>query len=44
MFRYWEVKDEFEANMWTVDFVNWNIDAIKELINIYFESWKTVEV
>ena len=44
MFRYWEIRDEFEANMWAVDFINWNIDVIKELITIYFESWKTVDV
>ena len=43
MFRYWEVGDEFEANMWAVDFINWNIDAVKELITIYFESWKGVQ-
>ena len=43
MFRYWEVGDEFEANMWAVDFINWNIDAVKELIAIYFESWEGVK-
>lgn len=43
MFRYWEVRDEFEANMWAIDFINWNIGAVKELITIYFESWKGVQ-
>ncbi len=43
MFKYWEIKDEFEANMWALDYINWNIEAVKELIDIYFESWKTVD-
>lgn len=42
MFRYWEITDEFEANMWAVDFINWNIEAVKELITIYYESWETI--
>jgi hypothetical protein len=42
MFRYWEITDEFEANMWAVDFINWNIEAVEELITIYYESWETV--
>ena len=43
MFKYWEVNDEFAANMWAIDYINWNIEVVQELIDIYFESWKTVD-
>lgn len=37
-FDYWEVPDEFEANMVVVDFINTNPEAISELDNI-FMGW-----
>ena len=37
-FDYWEILDEFEANMIVVDFINNNPEAIKELDNI-FMGW-----
>lgn len=37
-FDYWEIPDEFEANMVVVDFINTNPEAVKELDNI-FMGW-----
>lgn len=37
-FDYWEVPDEFEANMVVVNFINTNPEAISELDNI-FMGW-----
>lgn len=33
-FEYWDVQDEFAANMFVVDFINNNIEAVTELIEI----------
>ena len=38
-FTYWEVRDEFEANMVVVDFINNNPEAIYELDKIFWEWW-----
>lgn len=38
-FTYWEVRDEFEANMVVVDFINSNSEAIYELDKIFWEWW-----
>ena len=37
MFKYWEMKDEFAANCWAIDFINYNIEAVNELIEIFNE-------
>ena len=35
MVKYWELPMEFAANVWAIDFVNNNIDAVEELCGIY---------
>ena len=35
MIKYWNLPMEFAANMWVVDFVNNNIDAVKELCDMW---------
>ena len=37
-FDYWHIPDEFEANMFVINFMNNNPEAIRELDNI-FEGW-----
>ena len=37
--EYWEVPDEFAANMWTVNFINNHIEAVEELCDIYARDW-----
>lgn len=39
MFKYWEIKDEFAANMWAIQFINTNIDCVCELCEIYRLYW-----
>lgn len=39
MFEYWELPDEFAANMWVVDFINSNVEAVEELCGIYLMYW-----
>ena len=39
---YWRVKDEWAANKWAIDFINNNIDAVCELINIYCNDWNEI--
>ena len=39
MFEYWEVADEFSANMWAVNFINNFIEDVEELCNIYINYW-----
>lgn len=34
---YWELPDEFAANMWVINFVNNNIEAVEELCNIWMK-------
>lgn len=35
MVAYWELPMEFAANVWAIDFVNNNIDAVEEICGIY---------
>lgn len=37
-FDYWHILDEFEANMFVVNFMNNNPEAVKEL-DMIFEGW-----
>ena len=37
--EYWEVPDEFAANMWAVNFINNHIEAVEELCDIYARDW-----
>lgn len=37
-FDYWHIPDEFEANMFVINFINANPEAVKELDNI-FMGW-----
>ena len=37
-FDYWEIPDEFEANMVIINFINKNPKAVKEL-DMIFEGW-----
>lgn len=39
MNEYWELPDEFAANMWAINFVNENIEAVEDLCNIYLYYW-----
>lgn len=39
-FRYWEMPDEFEANMWAIDFINNHIDAVEELCAYFAHAWE----
>ena len=38
--KYWEVPDEFAANIWAINFINNNIEAVEELCNIYVNYWE----
>ena len=42
-YHYWELPDEFAANMWVVDFINNNIDDVNELSYIYWNGWKEIK-
>jgi len=35
---YWSVSDEFAANMWVVNYVNENIEAVEELCNLLLKE------
>lgn len=37
MFEYWEMPDEFAANVWTVNFINKNISEVERLVNIFLK-------
>lgn len=39
MFQYWEIADEFAANMWAIDFINEHIETVEELCQIYIKYW-----
>ena len=38
-FHYWEMPDEFAANIWLVNYVNNNIEKVKEFCKIFFNAW-----
>ena len=40
--EYWEIPDEFAANMWAIKFINEHIEAVKELCNIYVNDWSAI--
>lgn len=40
MFKYWEIKDEFLANLWAIDFINNNIEKVEKLCQIYCNYWE----
>ena len=37
--EYWQVPDEFAANMWVVNFINNHIDAVENLCNTFIYAW-----
>lgn len=37
MFKYWEMPDEFAANIWAVNFINKNISEVERLVNIFLK-------
>ena len=37
MFKYWEMPDEFAANVWAVNFINKNISEVERLVNIFLK-------
>jgi hypothetical protein len=37
MFKYWEMPDEFAANVWAVNFINNNISEVERLVNIFLK-------
>lgn len=39
MNKYWELPDEFAANIWAINFINDNIEEIEALCRIYFYYW-----
>ena len=39
MFKYWEIPDEFAANLWAIEFVNNCIGQVCELCEIYRLYW-----
>ena len=39
---YWEVPDEFAANMWAIKFINEHVEAVKELCDIYANDWSAI--
>lgn len=41
-FEYWEVPDEFSANVFVIDFVNSKIDAVAELCEIFINGYKAI--
>ena len=40
--EYWEIPDEFAANMWAIKFINKHIEAVKELCDIYANDWSAI--
>lgn len=38
-FEYWEIPDEFSANMWEVNFINRNIEAVNALSSIFAKAF-----
>ena len=39
MNKYWEIPDEFAANIWAVNFINSHIEAVEGLCYIYIDFW-----
>ena len=37
-FCYWEIDDEFAANVWAINFINEHIEAVEKLINIFLKG------
>jgi len=42
LWHYWQVKDEWAANKWAIDFINTNINAVCDLIDIYCDDWNDI--
>lgn len=42
MFQYWEMPDEFAANIWAINFINDYINKVAELCEIYRLYWNEV--
>ena len=40
--EYWEIPDEFAANIWAIKFINGHIEAVKELCDIYTNDWSAI--
>lgn len=41
-YKYWLVDDEFEANMWMIDFINNNIEAVEDLCVLFSRGWNKI--
>lgn len=39
MNKYWLIEDEFVANLWAINYINNNTEAVEELCNIYIKYW-----
>lgn len=40
--KYWEIPDEFAANIWAINFINNHIEAVEELCSIYIKDWPAI--
>ena len=38
-FKYWEIPDEFAANIWVINYINTHIEAVEELTQKYIIAW-----
>lgn len=41
-YKYWLVEDEFEANMWMINFINNNIEAVEDLCVLFSQGWNKI--
>ena len=41
-YKYWLVDDEFEANMWMINFINNNIEAVEDLCVLFSQGWNKI--
>ena len=41
-YNYWSIPDEMAANQWAIDFINEHIDAVCDLIDVYYNDWNAI--
>ena len=39
MIKYWEMPDEFAANIWAINYMNNHIEVVESLCQIYVDYW-----
>lgn len=43
MIAYWNISDERAANEWAVSFINENIDAVCDLMQVFSDFWNDID-